>query len=148
MDNLITSQARTNELIRFSSLDTDGFTPFITSRTSHITPTKTVDMVRSPERTEIAAPKVQVASRAPVVPRHTVPAMEELGVNMSRLRIPGISDVSLLLAPAIVAGTLFWTTVMVGPRITRWYSKRRRASRNLKLGKVNLLMGPGGERAR
>jgi len=148
MSSLITSQARTNELVRFSSFNTDGFTPFITPNTLLVVPTHTIDVVLSSERPESATKKVQIASRPPVVPQHTVSAIEELGKDLVRIGMPGIAGLSILVFPVVGACVLLFVMVMAGPRIARWYMERRMAIRNLKTGRPNILMGPGGERRR
>jgi len=144
MSSLVTSQARTDELIRFSSFDTNGFTPFVSTRTSYVVPTYTIDMLQVPEQTHYTIPHVQGAGRAPVVPRHTLYAMDELEVNSSRFRDSWIIEPSFLIALAISAGSLIWAVTNGRPRITRWYTKQM-ASRSSRNGRSNLLLGPGGE---
>jgi len=121
----------------------------MTSRASRVMPTNTMDVIIASGRAEHTIQKVQIASRAPVVPRATIPALnQELEINMSRFRVPGISEFSLLLAPVIGAGILLWAVVTGGPRIIRWYTIQKMASRNSRTGRGNLLVGPGGEGSR
>ncbi|KAG9245223.1 hypothetical protein BJ878DRAFT_479413 [Calycina marina] len=85
MSSSITSHARTDELVAFSTRDLDGFTPFLTSTTVGGSDSATSTSVSS-EKPAISINDidgVRESSRAeaipcpPIVPQHTAIAMDE-----------------------------------------------------------------------